>query len=108
MAGAPLSFLWIWGFPARIGNNSRPAVCIGRPGVIMSDRIGALGSITDQLNAGVLACGKRYKTDLFLAYFQNETNTAGSLSWLLDRYNEAFLHPKVKGVIISTRPDPDA
>lgn len=93
------------GVPCPHRKNHPPGCIYCRPGVIMADRISALGSITNQINAGVLSLGARYKTDLFLAYFQNETATAGDTQWLLDQYNEAIVHPKVKGVIISTRPD---
>ena len=82
-----------------------PGCAYCRPGVIMADRIGALGSVTAQIDEGLLRVGKRYETDLFLAYFQNETPTAGDLVWLLDRYDEALKHPGVLGMILSTRPD---
>lgn len=93
------------GIPCPHRSKNPPGCIYCRPGVIMSDRIGALGSISNQINAGVQAVGSRYKTDLFLAYFQNETNTAGDPEWLFSRYDEAFNHHKVKGVVISTRPD---
>ncbi|RJO69443.1 MAG: TIGR01212 family radical SAM protein [Myxococcales bacterium] len=93
------------GIPCPHRRDHPPGCVYCRPGVIVADRIGALGSITNQLNAGILAVGARYETDLFLAYFQNESASAGDLKWLLERYDEAFNHPKIVGVTISTRPD---
>ncbi len=93
------------GLPCPHRHANPPGCLFCRPGVIMSERVRSLGSITNQIDAGVLALGPRYHTDLFLAYFQNETNTAGEHEWLIARYDEAFRHPRVKGVVISTRPD---
>ncbi len=93
------------GVPCPHRREHPPGCVFCRPGVIMADRIGALGSITNQINAGVQAVGKRYQTDIFLAYFQNESNTAGNVEWLLERYDEALSHPHVSGIIVSTRPD---
>jgi radical SAM protein (TIGR01212 family) len=98
------------GIPCPHRKRHGPGCTFCRPGVIMADRIGALGSIVNQINGGMMVMGARFEADLFLAYFQNETNTAGDLEWLLARYDEALLHPKMSGIVISTRPDmlPDA
>jgi len=71
----------------------------------MIERSGAYDTIANQINLKALKVGARYKTDIFLAYFQNETNTIGDIEWLRARYDEAFNHRKIKGVVISTRPD---
>lgn len=93
------------GIPCPHRREHPPGCIYCRPGVIMDSKAGALGTVGNQIDAGALAVGKRYQTDIFLAYFQNETSTAGDPRWLLERYEEAFSHPKVSGVIISTRPD---
>lgn len=93
------------GIPCPHRRRRGPGCTFCRPGVIMADRIGALGSITNQIDGGVMVLSRRYETDLFLAYFQNETNTVGDLEWLMARYDEALHHPKVRGIIVSTRPD---
>jgi radical SAM protein (TIGR01212 family) len=40
-----------------------------------------------------------------LAYFQDETSTAGDADYLLGCYQEALAHPDVEGLVVSTRPD---
>lgn len=41
----------------------------------------------------------------FLAYFQAYTNTWAPLNDLIPLYEEALNHPKIDGLVISTRPD---
>ena len=62
-------------------------------------------SITQQLNEGVAFFEPKYKTQLYLAYFQAYSNTYGSIELLKKLYEEALSHPKVIGLIIGTRPD---
>lgn len=45
------------------------------------------------------------KADLFLAYFQNFTNTYAPISVLKERYDSALSDSRVVGLIIGTRPD---
>jgi len=85
--------------------NHPPGCIYCRPGVIMNDELSHKKSITEQIEVRLDKLARRYKTDVFLAYFQNETPTAGDIDWLLANYREAFDHPKVAGVIVSTRPD---
>lgn len=40
-----------------------------------------------------------------IAYFQDETSTAGSLDFLREQYQAALAHPEILGLIVSTRPD---
>ncbi|MBT3169614.1 MAG: TIGR01212 family radical SAM protein [Candidatus Cloacimonetes bacterium] len=40
-----------------------------------------------------------------LAYFQDETSTAGSLDFLKVKFKQALSHPEIIGLVISTRPD---
>ena len=76
-----------------------------QPGVIIPDRIGDLGDIRTQIDTGIPLLRKRYKAEVFLAYFQDETSSAGNRDWLLRQYRVAFEHPNISGVILSTRPD---
>ncbi len=63
-------------------------------------------SITQQLDEGILFHTNRYRSvGAYLAYFQPYSNTYASLDVLKQRYEEALSHPKVKGLVISTRPD---
>lgn len=41
----------------------------------------------------------------YLAYFQSHTNTYAPVEQLRRQYEEALAHPKVKGLVIATRPD---
>ena len=45
------------------------------------------------------------RAELFLAYFQNFTNTYAPTSVLKERYDSALCDPDVVGLIIGTRPD---
>jgi uncharacterized protein len=40
-----------------------------------------------------------------LAYFQDETSTAGPIDMLKQKFSEALSHPEIIGLVVSTRPD---
>lgn len=62
-------------------------------------------SVTQQLNEGIAFFEPKYKTQKYLAYFQAYTNTYDDIDKLKKLYDEALLHPKVVGMVVSTRPD---
>lgn len=62
-------------------------------------------SITSQVEQGIDFFSMKYNTMRFLAYFQAYTNTYAPLSDLKQLYEEALQHPKVVGLVVSTRPD---
>ena len=62
-------------------------------------------SVTSQIQKGVDFFSKKYKAMKFLAYFQAYTNTYAPLEDLKKLYDEALQHPKIVGLVISTRPD---
>uniref|UniRef100_UPI00321687FA TIGR01212 family radical SAM protein n=1 Tax=uncultured Draconibacterium sp. TaxID=1573823 RepID=UPI00321687FA len=62
-------------------------------------------SVTNQVEQGIGFFSKKYKSMKFLAYFQAYTNTYAPLADLKRLYEEALQHPKVVGLVISTRPD---
>ncbi|MCK5730978.1 MAG: TIGR01212 family radical SAM protein [Draconibacterium sp.] len=62
-------------------------------------------SVTSQIQQGVDFFSKKYKAMRFLAYFQAYTNTYAPLDDLKILYEEALRHPKIIGLVISTRPD---
>ena len=64
-------------------------------------------SITQQIDDGVLFFRKKekYKNQVYLAYFQSYTNTYAELEKLVSLYEEALNHPRIKGIVIGTRPD---
>lgn len=62
--------------------------------------------ILQQIEDGIIFHQKRGReTNSYLAYFQSFSNTHASLERLKDLYETALSHPKVKGIIIGTRPD---
>lgn len=62
-------------------------------------------SITSQLQKGIDFFAKKYHSMKFLAYFQAYTSTYAPLDELKKLYEEALQHPKIVGLVISTRPD---
>ncbi|QGY46025.1 TIGR01212 family radical SAM protein [Maribellus comscasis] len=62
-------------------------------------------SVTNQIQKGVDFFAKKYDAMKFLAYFQAYTNTYAPLEDLKRLYEEALQHPKIVGLVISTRPD---
>lgn len=61
--------------------------------------------ISGQLTKGIGFFSRKYKNMEYLAYFQAYTNTYGPFEKLKKLYNEALSVPKVKGLVIGTRPD---
>ena len=61
--------------------------------------------MTTQLDEGVAFFAHKYPEMEYLAYFQSYTNTYGEESRLRACYEEALAYPKVRGLIIATRPD---
>lgn len=62
--------------------------------------------IIQQLEEGIEFHLNRYRTtENYLAYFQSYSNTYAPLKDLKGLYAQALEHPKVKGIVIGTRPD---
>ena len=62
-------------------------------------------TVTSQVTQGIEFFSRKYKSMKFLAYFQAYTNTYAPLEDLKRLYAEALQHPKIIGLVISTRPD---
>lgn len=62
-------------------------------------------SVTNQIELGIQFFSKKYTAIKFLAYFQAYTSTWAPLEDLKKLYEEALKHPKIIGLVISTRPD---
>ncbi len=64
-------------------------------------------SITQQIDEGISFFNKKekYADQAYVAYFQSYTNTYDSLEKLESVYGEAIRHPRVKGIVVGTRPD---
>ena len=66
------------------------------------EHIDATVSIREQVEA---ALAKDTKSDGFIAYFQNFTNTYAPLDVLKERYNGALISDRIVALAIGTRPD---
>jgi|YNPMSStandDraft_1061717.scaffolds.fasta_scaffold00262_20 hypothetical protein len=62
-------------------------------------------SVSDQINEGINYFQKKYPSQLYIAYFQNYTNTYASPEILYNTYMQACEHEKVVALSIATRPD---
>lgn len=62
-------------------------------------------SVSQQVSEGIAFFHHKYKTQLYLAYFQSYTNTYSSLNKLTAIYEEALSFPNVAGLVVGTRPD---
>lgn len=62
-------------------------------------------SVTSQVQKGIDFFARKYHSMKFLAYFQAYTNTYAPLDDLKRLYEEALQHPKIVGLVVSTRPD---
>lgn len=61
--------------------------------------------VLTQIDEGISFFEEKYKTQEYLAYFQAFSNTYADTGYLEKLYLEALSHPKVIGLVISTRPD---
>ncbi|NLO02218.1 MAG: TIGR01212 family radical SAM protein [Bacteroidales bacterium] len=61
--------------------------------------------VIEQVQQGINFFEKKYDSMRFLAYFQAYTGTYAPVKELKRLYDEALNHPKVIGLVISTRPD---
>ena len=62
--------------------------------------------ILQQIDEGIEFHSQRGReSNIYLAYFQSFSNTHAPLEKLQELYETALSHPKVKGLVIGTRPD---
>ncbi|MBQ1183856.1 MAG: TIGR01212 family radical SAM protein [Clostridia bacterium] len=62
-------------------------------------------SLFDQIEKAKSRVVKKIKTNKFIAYFQDYTNTYAEISYLEKIFTEAISHPDVVALSIATRPD---
>jgi len=62
-------------------------------------------SIEEQLEKGIEILKHNSKAKSYIAYFQDETSSAGELNYLQDIFTRAINYPGIRGLTISTRPD---
>lgn len=62
--------------------------------------------VLNQIDSGIDAISQRLAGDRdYLAYFQAGTNTYGPLEKLERLFRQALAHPRIRGLVIGTRPD---
>lgn len=63
-------------------------------------------TVTLQIEEGIEFFNKKkYENQFYIAYFQSYTNTYDKLEKLVSIYEEALSNPRVKGIVVGTRPD---
>lgn len=62
-------------------------------------------SITDQMTEQVTLLSKKWKSSMYIPYFQAGSNTYGEISKLSDMFEEALSFPDTVGLTIATRAD---
>ncbi|MBE6578356.1 MAG: TIGR01212 family radical SAM protein [Ruminococcaceae bacterium] len=62
-------------------------------------------SVTTQIEEGAKRIEKKNKDGLYIAYFQDYTNTYAPVSRLRALFTEAISHPRVAVLSVATRPD---
>lgn len=62
-------------------------------------------TITEQIEKQKYIMSQKWKSNTYIAYFQNFTNTYDTVCNLKEKYNEALKSENIKGIAIATRPD---
>jgi len=62
-------------------------------------------SLMEQLDQGLPRLKKRFKTNKFIAYFQDHTATYAPVELLADIFNQPISRPEIVGLAVGTRPD---
>lgn len=93
--------------PNRDGSKGRGGCTYCNNQTFVPDYCLPVKSITQQIDEGISFFNKKekYADQAYLAYFQSYTNTYDSLEKLESVYGEAIRHPRVKGIVVGTRPD---
>lgn len=63
------------------------------------------GSIATAIDEQIARYEEKWQGANYLAYFQAHTNTYAPVSELRQKYYEALNDPRIKGIVIATRPD---
>ncbi|XVG95188.1 TIGR01212 family radical SAM protein [Eubacteriales bacterium KG127] len=62
-------------------------------------------NITEVIDKQISLLSDKWPNASYLAYFQNHTNTYAPVSILSKKFNESLSDSRIKGLVISTRPD---
>ncbi len=63
------------------------------------------GEFASDIDDQIRLLSDKWPNALYLAYFQNHTNTYAPVSELREKYAKALANPKIRGLVIGTRPD---
>lgn len=91
--------------PNRDGNRGKGGCTYCNNDTFQPDYCHPERSITRQLEEGMAMFGAKYPSMDYLAYFQSYSNTYAPLEKLRELYAEALSHPRVRGLVVATRPD---
>jgi uncharacterized protein len=84
--------------------NEPPCVFCNKDSFIPETIKGAV-TVKEQMDQGLPYVKRKYPTDEFIAYFQDNTSTYGDIEYLEKSFREALSYPEIRVLALSTRPD---
>ncbi len=84
--------------------NEPPCIYCNKNSFIPQTIKGAV-TIREQMEQGLPYVKRKYPTDEFIAYFQDNTSTYGDIDYLERSFREALSYPEIRILALSTRPD---
>lgn len=84
--------------------NDPPCIFCNKDSFIPQTVKGAV-TVKEQMEQGFPYVKRKYPTDSFIAYFQDNTSTYGEIDYLQDSFETALSYPEIKILALSTRPD---
>jgi len=84
--------------------NEPPCIFCNRDSFIPQTIKGAV-TVKEQMEQGLPYVKRKYPTDQFVAYFQDNTSTYGDINYLKKSFREALSYPEIRVLALSTRPD---
>lgn len=84
--------------------NEPPCIYCNKDSFIPQTIKGAV-SVKEQMEQGLPYIKRKYPTDEFVAYFQDNTSTFGEINYLERSFSEALNCPEIRVLALSTRPD---
>ncbi|MDY0016917.1 MAG: TIGR01212 family radical SAM protein [Candidatus Delongbacteria bacterium] len=84
--------------------NDPPCIFCNKDSFIPQTIKGAV-TVREQMEQGLPYVKRKYPTDEFVAYFQDNTSTYGDIEYLERSFKEALSYPEIRVLALSTRPD---
>ena len=84
--------------------NEPPCIFCNKDSFIPQTIKGAV-TVKEQMEQGLPYVKRKYPTDEFVAYFQDNTSTYGDIDYLEKSFREALSYPEIRVLALSTRPD---